>query len=340
MRNPLNNIGVLSGITALIMVVSLFGGMSHGPTEAVAEVVEAPIEVIPVDEEPVIEEPVVEEVEVPDTINGLLIGFDRSGGLTDVLMVGHVDPVNNQVQIISVPRDLEIYFTDEEFKHIKQNNPKNRILHAKLNNIYSLLGWDDQALQDVVSIVEVITGLEIDYIMTVNIDGFSDMVDAMGGVEFYVPQDMDYEDPFQDLYIHLDEGMQVLDGDKAEQLVRYRKGYAMGDLQRIEVQQEFVAAAVDQVLNTRDFGQITELLTTGYSLIETDFGLVVMLEYAEFFFNLDMEHVLSPENMITIPSGGEKIDGVWFQLFDLDEAHEAVREVISNDGDEVTENGR
>lgn len=346
MRKTMNNMGFLSGVTAVIMTVSLIGGLSHTNDNIAAEVPVSPEEVIETPFE-VIEENQLKEMEdleveedVPEAINGLLIGFDRTNGLTDVIMVGHIDPENNTVQIISIPRDLEIYFTEDEFKAIKKNNPKNRILHAKLNNIYSLIGWDETALMDIKAIAEVITDLEIDYMMTINIDGFKDMVDAVGGVEFDVPQDMYYNDPAQDLYIDLDKGLQVLDGDKAEQLVRYRKGYERGDLQRIEVQQEFVAAMVDQVIHRSDFNKISQLLTTSYNMIDTDFGLVVMLEYAEFFFNLELEHVLAEENMITIPSWGEKVEGLWFQYFDLEEARAAVDNMLNDADEEGTEDGR
>jgi len=334
----LYKLSVLSGITLMLLLLTFVGSRCHASYIAAEDLlVDTPTVMI---EDPIVPEEttgaeVMPEpepvVKVPDTINGLLIGFDRSQGLTDVIMVAHIDPTNNEVQIISIPRDLEVYFTEEEFKKIKANNPNNRILHAKLNNIYSLIGWDAQALQDIKSVVEVITGLEMDYMMTIDIDGFKDMVDAVGGVEFYVPQRMYYNDPYQDLYIDLEEGLQILDGDKAEQLVRFRKGYERGDLQRIEVQQDFVAATVDQVIHKSNFSEIQQLLSTGYDMINTDFGLVVMLEYAEFFFNLDMEHVLSEDNMITIPSWGEKVEGKWFQYFDLKEAREAVDRLVNRE---------
>ena len=335
MRKYWNHIGFLSGITVLIMAMSLFGSLGYGDQQVNAKQEEEPIiEIEETNQEDqdqavaIVDEP--EEAPKPEAINGLLIGFDKSGGLTDVIMVGHIDPETNQVQIISVPRDLEIYFDEPGFDTIKANNPKNHIAHAKLNNLYSLLGWNDQALSDVRSIVEVITDLKIDYMMTVDISGFKDIVDAVGGVTFDVPQRMYYNDPAQDLYIDLQPGVQVLNGEKAMELVRYRKGYARGDLQRIEVQQAFLAALVEQVLSVNDFDTITNLLTTGYSLIESDFGLVVALEYAEFFYDLDVGNLLSEENMMTIPSYGELEDGVWFQYFDLDKAHEEVEALIGS----------
>ena len=328
-----NHMGLLLGITLGIIAMSFIAVIEmNGEERAALEQVRIELDAQKLrDQELQDAQREAEEAEkaIPETINGLFIGFDTSGGLTDVLMVGHIDPKENKVQLISIPRDLEIYFDEEPFKTIKENNPKNRIAHAKINNIYSLIGWDERALEDVRLIVEGITGLEIDYIMTIDTSGLREVVDAVGGVEFDVPQRMYYMDPVQDLQIDLQPGLQHLDGDKAEQLVRYRK-YKMGDLQRIQVQQAFIAAMVDQVLGSRDFNQISKLVSKGYKYIDTDFGMVVMLKYAEFFFNLELEHVLSPENMITIPSYGELVDERWMQYFELEEARETVDSLINN----------
>jgi LCP family protein required for cell wall assembly len=328
-----NHMGLLLGITLGIIAMSFIAVIEMNGEEKVAqEQIRIELEAQKLrDQELLDAEREAEEAEkaIPASINGLFIGFDTSGALTDVLMVGHIDPKENKVQLISIPRDLEIYFDEEPFKTIKKNNPQNRIVHAKLTEIYSLIGGDERALEDVRVIVEGITGLEIDYIMTIDTSGLREVVDAVGGVEFDVPQRMYYSDPVQDLHINLQPGPQLLDGDKAEQLVRFRK-YRMGDLQRIQVQQAFIAAMVDQVLESRDFNQISQFISKGYKYIDTDFGMVVMLKYAEFFFNLELEHVLSPENMITIPSYGELVDERWFQYFELKEAREAVDALIHN----------
>ena len=60
---------------------------------------------------------------------------------------------------------------------------------------------------------------------------------------------MNYEDATQNLYIHLQKGMQHLDGEQAMGLVRFRKGYASQDIQRTKVQQEFLKALAKQCLS-------------------------------------------------------------------------------------------
>lgn len=268
------------------------------------------------------------------SFTGLLVGLDASKGLTDVLMVGVMDVENNTIKVVSVPRDLEIDFTDERFAHIKENNPDNNIRFCKLTEIYSLTGHNEQAFRDLKEVISIITGLEIDYMARIDVNGFSDLVDAIGGVEFNVPERMYYVDPFQDLYIDLQEGYQLLDGDKAEQLVRYRH-YTMGDLQRIKVQQEFMVALFDKIMGIDDFNQVKELAMTGYNMFEADFGLLFALRYAEYFFNLDIKNVLSTTNMVTIPSYGEKIGEAWYQSWDIEEAHQVVNELLNGPAEPV-----
>lgn len=268
-----------------------------------------------------------EEEGPPPSTAGLLIGLDKSGGLTDVLMVGYLDTETNKAKIISVPRDLTIDFREPFFKEIKAGNPDNNILYCKLTEYYYLTGRTEQSLKDIRSIVEVITGLDIEYLMVIDVNGFKDVVDAVGGIDFDVPQNMHYEDPVQDLYIHLEAGMQHLDGDKAEQLVRYRK-YQMGDLQRIAVQQQVMTAIFEKVMTTDSFDKWLALATSIFNMFEADFGLLTVMEYAEYVFSLDYEKLLEPENMAIIPSAGEMVDGLWYQKWEIDEAHAVVEELL------------
>ena len=268
-----------------------------------------------------------EEIFHPDSFTGLLIGFDKSRGLTDVIMVGYFDAKDSEFKVISVPRDLLIDFRKEPFKTIKENDPDNQILYCKLTEVYYNLGKDNDALKELEKIVSAIVGLEIDYMATIDVGGFKDVVDAVGGVEFYVPQRMYYKDPLQDLYIDLEEGMQVMDGDKAEQLVRYRK-YKMGDLQRIQVQQDFMLALYKKISKIRDFDKVAELATIGYNIFDSDFGLAFALDYAKYFFEMDGQEVLNSENMVILPSYGERINDIWYQKWSLEENHKIVNELI------------
>jgi LCP family protein required for cell wall assembly len=317
MRFNFKNYSIVILLTVAALIISISFISVHMKEK---DVYERPEQDVPVDE--------IEE-KVPEPFVGLLIGLDKSEGLTDVIMVAYMDTTINEVKIISVPRDLMIDFRQEEFKEIKKNNPKNRILYSKLNEVYSLSGWDNRALRDVKDIVSIITGLEINYMATIDVNGFKDVVDAIGGVEFYVPQNMYYNDSFQGLHINLKEGLQSLDGDKAEQLVRYRH-YRDGDLQRIQVQQDFMVAIMEKIMNINSFDQISSLISTVYNMFEADFGVMFVLEYAEYFFNLNIKDVLKSENMITVPATSEKINNIWYLRWDIDKVHSAVNELLGN----------
>lgn len=268
------------------------------------------------------------EIEKPDSVNALLIGFDKSNGLSDVVMVAHLDTETNQVKLISLPRDLLIDFRKSGFDKIKQKN-NIKASYCKLTEVYSNAGWDDDALLVVKDVVEEITQLEIDYTAAVNIDGFKAIVDAIGGVEFYVPQRMHYTDRVQGLYIDLHEGLQLMDGDKAEQLVRNRKYSGSPDLKRIKVQQDFLIAMSNKILKIRDFDKITDLASTVYGLLKTDFGLVTANEYVSYIFDLNLSELLTSENRITVPSDGTKMNHIWYQTWDKQEVLDSIDELLN-----------
>ena len=104
----------------------------------------------------------------------------------------------------------------------------------KINSVYSRYNDGIGALKKQ---VKTLVGFTPDFYVKVDLEMFVELVDLVGGVEFYVPQDMNYDDPWQDLHIHLEEGLQVLDGEKAMELVRFRR-YSEGDIKRVEVHPE------------------------------------------------------------------------------------------------------
>jgi LCP family protein required for cell wall assembly len=273
-------------------------------------------------EEPVEEEEPIEE----DPITGIIIGVDEGGYLTDVLMVGHLNVETNELKIISIPRDLFIDFREEGFKAIKENNPNNRILYSKLNEVYSYVGHDEQALKDLISIVEVIVGFDIDYYAKVDLKGFRTIVDLVGGVEFYVPTALKYTNE-KDLFINIPAGLQMFDGAKAEHLVRYRTSY--GDIGRIKVQREFLTALIDKVLKESDLQELLTLIDTGYDYVETNFAFFDALNLSKHIF--DTRLIIDTESMVTIPTYGERIDGFWFEIWDRDEVKELIQDYIKEE---------
>ena len=140
----------------------------------------------------------------------LLLGIstDEEGALlTDTIMIASYNPNTQKAALVSVPRDS---YTGK--------NPAKATAYEKINAIYSR----KKDPQEVLNAVNNLTGLNLKYYAIVKTEAFIKLVDAIDGVTFNVPIDMDYDDTSQDLHIHLKAGEQKLDGDKAEQLVRFR----------------------------------------------------------------------------------------------------------------------
>ncbi len=287
---------------------------------------------VPFDDESEATEPSFEA----EDLTVLLIGQDFVEGMTDVIMVGHLDADAGSVKVVSVPRDFYINFREEPFKSIRANSAYPTMpLDQKLTEVFYNQYRTDQALFVVRDIVSGIIGTEIDYFAVIDTGGFREIVDLAGGVEIYVPNDMDKEDPLQGLKIHLKEGLQVLDGDKAEQFVRFR-GYAWGDLDRIENQQAFVEAFVDQVIIHGDADNLMKIASKGYSLIKSDFGLALVLDYLNYFTQMDFDVLVSEDNMMKLQmSGVINISGREALTWDMERAHQDVEDLFFGSGDEI-----
>ena len=151
----------------------------------------------------------------------LLCGTDDGNGGSDTIMLAAVDTENKAIHVVSIPRDTLV---NEDWTVKKINSAYNR---------GGIEGVEEQ--------VEKIFGFPVDFYVTVDLQAFVDLVNAIDGVDFEVPIDMNYDDPAQDLHIHFSAGMQHLDGQEALEVVRFRhnndgSGYPMQDLDRIKTQ--------------------------------------------------------------------------------------------------------
>ncbi len=157
-------------------------------------------------------------------------------------------------------------------------------------------------------------GFEPDYQVIVEWEAVGQIVDAMGGVYFDVPRDMNYEDPYQDLSIHQSKGYRLLSGDDAMQVLRYRHdnrkngkmlGYADGDLGRIKTQQGLLKAMIEQLMSLKNITKVNEFIKVFNENVETDLSLQNMLWFAKQAFlgnssgaKLDTAQV----NFVTMPN--------------------------------------
>mgnify|MGYP002517801163 FL=1 len=161
----------------------------------------------------------------------LIAGTDEGGYRTDTMMLFSVDRASGTMSLVSIPRDTLIYC---------------EYAVPKINSAYGWASGGEAGMQELLKRVTEIIGFAPDGYVLVDLSCFEALVDTMGGVTFDVPVDMHYTDPSQGLTIDISAGEQHLNGEQAMQVVRFRSGYAMQDLGRVETQRSFLSAAIHQ----------------------------------------------------------------------------------------------
>ena len=254
--------------------------------------------------------------------NFLLVGQDLKANLTDVMMVINFDVTNKKMTLMQIPRDtfiaLDAYacmdckkpVTTAEGENGRCNTCGNSVktlctnYERKMNSVYhqyysSLNSKNNEdnvrfGMEGLSLTLEQALNINIDYYAHMDLEGFRNIVDEIGGVDMYVPYDMEYNDPYQDLYINLKEGQQTLDGEKAEQFVRFRSGYIRADISRQDAQKLFMVAFLqnfkEKISVTNVFGvtktmlkYVTHSVPTedldyyGRQILGMDFSNVTML---------------------------------------------------------------
>jgi LCP family protein required for cell wall assembly len=241
-------------------------------------------------------------------VNLMLLGLDRDKSRCDVIMLLNFDPETSDLNVLSIARDTRIR-TGRSFR--------------KINSLYSK-GGEKRVAEE----ISTITGLPVHYYITADFKGFRKIIDTLGGVEFYVPFRMNYDDPTQNLHIHLKKGLQVLDGRKAEQLVRYRKGnykgqgYIEGDIGRIKMQQDFIKALIDQKLSFRYLSKADDVFAIIRDYVKTNITLSDIARYA------GSAAKIRPEDIKTFVLPGEScLQGdVWWYIYDREQAASMIAE--------------
>ena len=221
----------------------------------------------------------------------LILGRDTGGGgNTDTMLLASYDVTNQKATVMSIPRDTMVNVSWD----IK-----------RINSVYNWYGGGEKGIQNLYKEISQLVGFEPDYQVIVEWEAVGEIVDAMDGVWFDVPRDMDYEDPYQDLSIHIDKGYQLLNGEQAMGVIRFRdgpNGYNNGDIGRIETQQAFLKAMVEQLLKLGNVTKINEFIRVFQNNVETDLTFQNILWFAQqaVLGGLSVENV----NFVTMPYKG------------------------------------
>ncbi len=299
----------------------------------------------------------------------LALGTDKSGSLTDVIMVANYDINTQSVSILQIPRDtyvktsskltfdemgslLKDNFTggfggkinsaysharslstsyidkllgeakklsDEQVKKLVKSpeyaflsaDPEKIISYNKTENrsekqkIYANI-TRDFGIKYLSTLIYYNFGIPVDYYAQVNLSGFRGIVDAIGGVEMYVPEDMYYNDPYQDLHINIKKGQQTLNGEQAEDFVRFRSGYARADLARLDAQKMFMSAFLKKLFSASSIPKIGNIITEIQKNLYTNLPLDDTLYFANKAISIDLSTGIT---MTTLPGTGANING-------------------------------
>ena len=310
---------VVLAIAALLIAYALWERPPELPAPAVPTETAAPAKDAPQETTDPVSDPTAPEdpVETPDPGEAplvemssdrkdgfytmLLVGRDFASNSTDTILVGSFDTVNHKISCVSIPRDTLI--------NIKwAGTPK------KINAVYpGYVNSGEDGMAGLCSQIKNLLGFDVDCYALVTLEVVEQAVDAIGGVWFDVPQDMLYIDPLQNLTISIPKGYQLLDGENALKLCRFRHTYAGGDLDRIKVQQDFLKATASQMLtlgNIPNLGTLIDILTEN---VETNLTAANMAWFARQFLSCDMDDI----SFETLPySSAPVINGISFVSVD------------------------
>ena len=289
-RTSLQTLAVVT-VSALFIAIALFG---------LYRCFSQPLTLPDSDKDPSLEDsqggnpqPTTEENETSQMPDGrkedfftiLVSGLDDENGGSDTNMLVALDAANGSINVVSLPRDtlLNVDWTVK-----------------KLNNAYHHGGIDGTMAQ-----VSNLLGIPVDFHVAVDLQAFVELVDAIDGVDFEVPVDMDYDDPYQDLHIHFEKGMHHLNGQEALQVVRWRQnndgtGYPTADIGRIGTQQAFLTAVAKQTLQLSNWDKIPAMAEIFQKWVDTDLKLSNLIWIGEQALTMGSDNI----SFHTLPGDG------------------------------------
>ncbi|MDI3534207.1 MAG: polyisoprenyl-teichoic acid--peptidoglycan teichoic acid transferase [Thermosediminibacterales bacterium] len=231
-----------------------------------------------------------------------IIGVPNSHKRSDTIFVVSFDQDTKDVKLLSIPRDTRVIIPGHGFDKI---------------NAANAYGGPELAIKTVKNFLDI----PIHHYIKIDYQGFKQIVDDLDGVEIYVERPMHYDDDAGNLHIHLDEGLQLLDGDKAEQFVRYRR-YPNGDIGRIQAQQKFLEAFARKLLQPGSVLKLPKIAKTLTSYIETDMEPGEIIKYANMARTVNIDKI----QMAVVPGIDDYINGISYFFADEDKTQEIVDE--------------
>lgn len=243
--------------------------------------------------------------------NILVLGMDKDGYRSDIVLLCQLDAQSNKVNILQIPRDTMI---------------ETKRADKKINSVYGLGGEDE-----LFSVVKDKFGVKCDKYVVVSLNAFRVFIDEIGGVDINVPIRMYYTDPTQNLVIDLQQGFQHLNGEKAEMFIRFRKnndgtGYA-GDIGRMEAQKEFYSAVFHKLLSVNSIAKIPKLYSIFSESVKTNLKAKDVMDLMTEALRLDKSNITIHD----APGEADYIKGVSYFVLDEEKTEELIKTHFLNE---------
>lgn len=213
------------------------------------------------------------------------VSTDLDSELTDTIMIASYNPNTQKANLLSIPRDT---FTGK--------NKSKATASQKINSLYNINKNPEKTLKA----VNEITGLDITNYVVVKNEALIKLVDAIGGIQYNVPINMDYDDPTQNLHIHLTAGTQTINGEKAEWLLRFRHNnngtsysteYGDNDFGRMRTQRDFIGEVLKQTLKPSNIFKVGQILEIAHQNVDTNMELSYIKDYIPYAVEFNTENL-------------------------------------------------
>lgn len=253
---------------------------------------------------------------LPRRQNILLLGVDSNGSNTDpwqgtrsdTMVLLNIDPKTRSVNAISIPRDSKVYLAGE-------------FGVQKINAAHALGG-----INLTKQTVEEVLGVKVDRYIMVSDDAVRKLVDALGGVPIYVEKKMNYDDFSGKLHVHLNKGLNILDGKNAVGYLRFRHD-GLGDIGRTQRQQWFLRGLLEKIQTPQAIPKIPEMLNIATTYVKTDLSLYEMSQYAALAKSFDVSKI----EVATLPGSPNKKGSVSYWILDPEKTQEVVNRLVYRD---------
>lgn len=263
-----------------------------------------------------------EKVKNLDDLYVLCMG--KSQNMTDTIMVVKYSPKNQTAAMLSIPRDSFV-----------GTNKNTATAFDKINAKYQI------SPDSTLAAVNSLTGLNLKYYVTVDTKALRDLVDAIGGVYFDVPIDMDYDDCTQNLEIHLEAGYQLLNGTQAEGVVRFRHNnngtsysyeYGDNDLGRMKTQRAFIQAVISQTMKASNITKLNDILKIATEEIETNLEWDTIKDYVAALMKFDTANLQTD----ALPGVAQYCNNLSFFIVNQTAARDKVEELFFSEQEQTT----